>query len=586
MSILAKLAKRGTYGKISSLFDPQPWLFSLFGAQQNESGEQVTPATSMQVTAVYANVALIAEAIAMLPIDVMRVKKGTLVRDPEHYLTPLLNQGPNREQTAIEFKDMIQGHALLRGNGFAQKIFDGEGRVVELVPLHPDRMYIERDGASLIYRYSTLDGRQAELDRSQIFHYRGRSDDGVMGMSPIQVAANAVGLALATERHAARLFGRAARPDGLLKHPSTVSPEAYDRLKKSWKENYAGPGGSHGLAILEEGMSWEQIGMRNDEAQFLETRQFGVEEICRIFKTRPHMIGASRDKNSGTPEQHFREFLTITLDPWITRLEQAAAVQLLTERDRLRGYMLRVRRDAFLRGDMMAEAQYGATGRQWGWFCADDVRERMGMNPLPDGKGQEFLRPVNMTMAGEPPPGGASPENPPAPDTVKKLVDPNPKRTLNMEFEPVNPADREQIQEAFAPVFLAEMGRIQRREALNLEKNALKIAKTGDFDDFRAWAEGYYAKHRQYVAEVLEPGIAGYLRATNDERDHREIAQAFAAEYCRYAINAICKLLESAEPAEVLERCQRTVGALKNTQTGELWELWRILRNEGADNEN
>lgn len=225
--------------------------------------------------AVHNCVRVLAETIASLPLHVYRRLEGSKGKEkaPEHYLYPVLHEIANPEMTSFELRETMVGHLCLRGNAYAEKVFDRAGRVKELWPLNPDGVLVERDKATkqLIY-IITLPGesRQVKLSSDRILHIRGLSGNGIIGYSPIALAKESIGLALATEEYGSRFFGNASRPSGVLEHPGKLGKDAADRLKKSWEEMHRGLSNAHRVAILEEGLKWNQIGMTQEDSQYLQ----------------------------------------------------------------------------------------------------------------------------------------------------------------------------------------------------------------------------------------------------------------------------------------------------------------------------
>ena len=264
------------------------WYFPWGGTA---SGKNVNERTAMTVTAVYACVRILAEAIAGLPLHVYKYKPdGGKERDIAHPLFRLLHDAPNPEMTSFVWRETLMAHLLLWGNAYAQIIRDGRGQVLALYPLLPSRMRADRDGAGrIVYEYTKDNGPPVPLRREDVLHIPGLGFDGLIGYSPIAMAKNAVGLALATEEYGSTFFANGANPGGVLEHPGVVkNPE---QLRESWYGQYGGSGKAHKIAVLEEGLKFHAIGIPPEAAQFLQTRKFQINEIARIFRIPPHLIG-------------------------------------------------------------------------------------------------------------------------------------------------------------------------------------------------------------------------------------------------------------------------------------------------------
>ena len=271
--------------------------FFLFGG--TTAGMTVNERTAMQTTAVYACVRILSEAIAGLPLHVYRHRMdGGKERFPQHPLYSLLHNEPNPEMTSFVFRETLMSHLLLWGNAYAQIIRNGRGQPIALYPLLPSKMEVSRSAnGQLLYTYyrdtdeSGLKpkGGYVTLRRDEVLHIPGLGFDGLVGYSPIAMAKNAIGMALATEEYGARFFANGANPGGVLEHPGVIKD--VQRVKDSWNAAYQGSGNAHRVAVLEEGIKFQAIGIPPEQAQFLETRKFQIDEIARIFRVPPHMVG-------------------------------------------------------------------------------------------------------------------------------------------------------------------------------------------------------------------------------------------------------------------------------------------------------
>ena len=360
---------------------------------QTTSGRSVNDRTAMQVTAVYACVRILAEAIAGLPLNVYQYRPdGSKEKLYNHPLYHLLHDEPNPEMTSFIFRETMMSHLLLHGNAYAQIIRNGRGEVVALYPLLPDKMDVSRDkGGKLYYTYTRNadepNGKerfeQVVLRKEDVLHIPGLGFDGLIGYSPIAMAKNAIGIAIATEEYGATFFANGATPGGILEHPGIVKDP--ERLRQSWQSQFSGKN-SHSVAVLEEGMTFKQMAIPPNEAQFLETRKFQINEIARIFRVPPHMVGDLEKSSFSNIEQQSLDFVMYTLNPWIVRWEQAMQQALLLpiEKGRL---SFRFNVDGLLRGDYQSRMNGYAVARQNGWMSANDIRELENMNPIPDEEG-------------------------------------------------------------------------------------------------------------------------------------------------------------------------------------------------------
>jgi len=354
------------------------------------SGKPVNENTSMQMTAVYSCVRILSEAIAGLPLHVYRYNdSGGKEKDLDHPLYRLLHDEPNPEMTSFVFRETLMSHLLLWGNAYAQIIRNARGEVVALYPLMPNKMKVDRDSkGQLYYLYQRSQEDAAAIGKtSQIYlaptdvlHIPGLGFDGLVGYSPIAMAKNAIGLAIATEEYGAKFFANGAAPGGVLEHPGTIKDP--QRVKESWNAAYQGSGNAHRVAVLEEGMKYQPIGISPEQAQFLETRKFQINEIARIFRVPPHMLADLEKSSFSNIEQQSLEFVKYTLDPWCIRWEQSMSRVLLSESEKPQEF-IKFNVDGLLRGDYASRMTGYATARQNGWMSANDIRELENLDRIP-----------------------------------------------------------------------------------------------------------------------------------------------------------------------------------------------------------
>jgi len=349
------------------------------------SGKSVTAQTAIQLSTVYACVRVIAETVASLPLGVYENSAEGSSKAQEHPLYPLLHDEPNPEMTSFVFREVMLTHLLMYGNSYSQIIRSGRNKITGLYPLLPDKMTVDRDKTgTLFYTYTTRDGTPVVLDPSEIMHIPGLGFDGIMGYSPIALEKNAIGLAIASEEYGSKFFGNGARPSGILTHPNTVkNPKA---LRESWNSAYGGSSNSNRVAILEEGMKFEPIAIPNNEAQFLETRKFQVDEICRIFRVPPHLVGNLEHATFSNIEHQSIDFAVHTIRPWLVRIEQAMNRSLLTDKEK-GSFYCSFNMDGLMRGDYKSRMEGYAIARQNGWMSANDIRELENLNPMSEEDG-------------------------------------------------------------------------------------------------------------------------------------------------------------------------------------------------------
>ena len=364
-----------------------------FGA--SSSGKSVNEKTALQTTAVYACVRILAETIALLPLHTYRTSPNGKEKAATHPLYYLLHSEPNPEMTSFVFRETLMGHLLLWGNAYAQIIRNGRGTVMALYPLLPNKMLVNRTDQGILYYQYEKDGQTYFLSSQDVLHIPGLGFDGLIGYSPIGMAKNAIGMAIATEEYGAKFFANGANPGGVLEHPGVVKDPA--RVRDSWNAVYQGSGNAHRVAVLEEGMKFQSIGIPPEQAQFLETRKFQLNEIARIFRIPPHMIGDLEKSSFSNIEQQSLEFVMYTLDPWVVRWEQAMQRALFSEGEK-RQYFVKFNVDGLLRGDYQSRMNGYAVGRQNGWLSSNDIRELENLNRISTEEGGDlYLINGNMT---------------------------------------------------------------------------------------------------------------------------------------------------------------------------------------------
>jgi HK97 family phage portal protein len=472
---------------------------------------EVSRASAMGVTAVYACVRLIAESVASLPLILYRrLEGGGKERATDHPLYPVLHNAPNREQNAFTFKEQIIGHLLLNGNTYSE-ISRKDATVLELWPLDPEDMRVKRVANEKVYVYRHA-GTEKVYPRQNILHVPGMGYDGITGYSPIELERQAIGLAIATEKYGAKFFANDGRPGGVIQHPGKLKDDAaYKRMRDSWEAAHRDWENKHRVAILEEGATFKEISLSPEHAQFLETRKFQVAEIARIFRVPPHMIGdVERSTSWGTGiEQQQIGFVVHTLRPWLVRIEQAVSQQLLMPSER-EEYFAEFLVDALLRGDLQSRAAAYRTFREIGIYNANEIREMENKNPV-DG-GEVYFIPMNWIPAdkaedmadsqigenvqqGKPaePVAESEPVDEPIEDDSREL------RTLR------TAAARQRIVKGHMGLFRDATARVLAKERRDVVAGAKEYLGTRELGDFKDWLERYYKEFPGYIRRAVTP---------------------------------------------------------------------------------
>ena len=374
----------------------------------SNAGKRVTERSAMQMTAVYSCVRILAEAVAGLPLHFYKYKDdGSKEKALDNSLYHLLHDEPNPEMSSFVFRETLMTHLLLWGNAYAQIIRNGKGEIIALYPLMANRMQVDRDeNGQLYYIYTrssdeakTMEGITVYLSPRDVLHIPGLGFDGLVGYSPIAMAKNAIGLAMATEEYGAKFFANGAAPSGVLEHPGTIKDPA--RLRENWNATFGGSANSGKVAVLEEGMKYTPISISPEQAQFLETRKFQINEIARIFRVPPHMLADLEKSSFSNIEQQSLEFVKYTLDPWVIRWEQSLYRSLLTPEEKKK-HFFKFNLEGLLRGDYASRMSGYATARQNGWMSANDIRELENLDRIPSELGGDlYLINGNMLPLGD-----------------------------------------------------------------------------------------------------------------------------------------------------------------------------------------
>ena len=360
------------------------------------SGKQVTERSAMQMTAVYSCVRILSEAVAGLPLHLYRYKEGGgKEKAIDLPLYRLLHDEPNPEMSSFVFRETLMTHLLLWGNAYAQIIRNGKGEVIALYPLMPNKMRVDRDeNGNLYYEYvhssdeaDTMKNTTVRLTPYNVLHIPGLGFDGLVGYSPIAMAKNAIGMAIACEEYGAKFFANGAAPSGVLEHPGVIKDP--QKVREAWQSQFGGSQNANKIAVLEEGMKYTPISISPEQAQFLETRKFQINEIARIFRVPPHMVGDLEKSSFSNIEQQSLEFVKYTLDPWVMRWEQSLSRALFTEEEK-KTLFFKFNVEGLLRGDYQSRMNGYATARQNGWMSANDIRELENMDKIPAEQGGDL----------------------------------------------------------------------------------------------------------------------------------------------------------------------------------------------------
>lgn len=448
----------------------------MFPGLDTVSGERVTHKTAMGLSAYFGCLRNIGEDVAKLPAHVYR-RSGQNRTEVDHPLHYLLNVEPNPDMSAMDFRQTITAHAAGMGNGYAEIVADAGARPLAFWPMDPDTVHPKREGGRLYYEVR-VGGEVTILLPYQVLHLRGLAPDGIGGYNIPQLAREALGAALASQKFAAAFYGNGTWLGGVLEHPAALTDTALKHLRETWTERHGGAGKAHKPAILEEGMTYKQLGIAPEQAQMLETRQFGVEEVCRYFRMPPHKVQHLLRATFSNIEHQGLEYVGDCLMPWLIRWEQELKRKCFSAVSE-RALFVKHNATALLRADAKTRAEYYSTLLQNGVYSINEVRALEEMNAIEHGDDHRVQ--VNMQVIGEEPEEPEAPQPPqlPEPDDDERII-------------ALLEGHRNALKGAYARVLRVEADKAERASNRN---------------ELGEWAKGFYAGHAGHVAEVLRPAL-------------------------------------------------------------------------------
>lgn len=354
----------------------------LFEGRESSSGIHINETVALGIPAVYACIRVLTEAIASLPlITYERFENGDKERARAFSLFRLLHDAPNPLMTSFELRELLVGHLCLRGNAYCF-IERDNGEIVALWPLHPDKVTVEVSGRELVYKHQN-DGTEKIYSMGDILHIRGLSADGIIGYSPLILLRDSFGYSKAVQEYSSSYFRNDASPGGILSTPNSLSIQSQSNLQAAWAEGHTGKGKHHRVAILDNDLKWQSVGVSPQDSQLIESQKFSVVEIARVFRVPLNLVmDYERSTYSNVTEQN-RSFLTHTLQPWLTRIEQAIGKSLLTESEKEK-YFVEHLTNGFLRSDTKTRYESYKIAIEAGFLTIDEVRQLENMNAIPE----------------------------------------------------------------------------------------------------------------------------------------------------------------------------------------------------------
>jgi HK97 family phage portal protein len=532
----------------------------------------ITPSNALQLATVLACARVLAESISMLPLELrQRLQPRGSLAAVAHPVYTLLHDLPNPEMTSSELRSALGGHLALYGNAYAQLVSNNAGQLMELWPLRPDRTApLRAPDGSLVYEHTDADGEKKYFRQAEVLHIRGLSFDGLIGYSPIATARRVFDTKSQMETYEESFYRNGARPGVVLKHPQTLSPGAYQKLLNSWQSRHGGANNANRIAILEEGMQLEDLGVSQADAQFLESQKYTTAQIAALFRVPLHMINDLDRATFANIEQMSLEFVIYSLTPWLVAFEQAISRSMLQPSERSR-YYAKHKLQALLRGDSASRSAFYASGLQYGWLSINDVRELEDLNPI--GAGDTYFVPLNMMPIDQAiqqtaQPGAAGGQRSELVATTAQLlagVDHGSGCQCDSQQRAASQADgaaaagsddsedlrrgRVDMARAMHPIFEDVAARMVRREVTDISRQAAKNLRSRGSDDFLQWLASYYGDFASSLRDAFRPALLSVARhasaaaAAELQRRPRGLTdqlRSFADEYLAQLADGWC----------------------------------------------
>jgi HK97 family phage portal protein len=501
-----------------------PALVKLFARNTSSSGVEVDRETALGYPPVWRGVNLISGDVGKLPAHIYQRTGDARRRATEHPSYRKLRRKPNSMMTANVFKQTLTAHALLEGNGYGYIYRKGDRSVDEIVPLLPDRTFPVRETGVLWY-VTRVAGEDRKLPAEDVLHIKGLSFNGLVGYSVVDLAAEALGLGVAMQKHASTYFGNGACPSGILHHPATLKDEAVEMLRESWREMHTGLDNHHKLALFEEGATYTPLTHEPEKSQLVEARKLDLLLVSDILGVPPHKLGHDSRTSHASLEQENQSYLDDGLDIWLVRWEEECWDKLLAEEEKSRDtHYVEFLRDAILRTTAETASNIRINDVNNGLRLPDEARALMNLPPMPDGLGQKFRMPANIVIQGEEPPEEDPPGQPPdAPPPG----------------EDDEEDDRSQLLGAARLAFITDATRACKRLGLH----ARRAAKTpGKFLD---WLDGVAAEHGPTLEDILRPSLLVCRASAGADGPPDEQLQALVGDVFRCVRDGLLEAAES-----------------------------------------
>jgi len=480
----------------SNLLDPKQWLLNALGIRKSYTGINVTEVSAMNLSVVYACVRIISETIASLPLNVYKRLKVGKEKATDHPLYRALHLRPNADMTSFAWRELMGVDLNTWGNSYNIKLRNSTGSVIGFYPMIASRMNVEIKNNDVIYTYTFADNIQRIVPRRDVLHIPGLSFNGIIGKSPITMAREAIGLGLALEEFGARFFSNGTNIGAVAQHPGRLTKQGSENLRESLNEVYQGLGNSHKLMLLEEGMTINKVTIPPNDAQFLETRVFQIEEICRFYRMQLHKVQNLRGATFSNIEHQAIEHVVDTIRPWLVRIEQGinSDPELFDDQ-----HFCEFVVDGLLRGDVATRWEAYSKAFNIGTYSPNDILEMENKNPY-DGGDKHWIQ-LNMqpieNAATEPIIQGAS----------------NTKAIENRDIL------AERLAKAYKPLLYNALIRIIKREKTDLFKISKAFIDNKDSELLKNNILEFYKKHDEFIKSQIKPVIYAFSEALGAENN-------------------------------------------------------------------
>jgi len=487
------------------------------------AGIEVDEFTALTYTAVWACIRLLAETVATLPCFLYERNSTGRKLKTNHPIHKIFHDQANEELSAMNFREIMMYHLASWGNFYAEKVYD-KMQVRELWPIAPHRVIPFRKNGQIIYEVTINEGDKRYFTREKIYHIPAFGYDGLVGHSPIWKAREAIALGLAAQELGSRFYSSGTNLGGIISLPTSISEKAERNIKDSLLGKYSGLGKSHRIMILEEGMQYERLGIPPNEAQFLETRKFQIEEVCRIFRVKPHMIAHLDRSTYNNIEHESIEFVMHTIRPWLVRIEQAARMQLLRPQERNNLYLEHAI-EGLLRADSQSRGEFYNQMSTIGAYCINDIRSKENLPPIENG--DEHFVGMNLVplsriydytdslIEKKNSMGQNSIEN-------KKAVIYDIRDYWEKEIKTIETAEergikeRKKIESYFRGIIKDHADHIVTKEVKAVKKALQKQFQEKDLTSFNEWLDGFYDDLRDFIRKRMAPVIIPFGEAIFD----------------------------------------------------------------------